>query len=96
MRGVAGVPRPGGRLVVVDFHPLLWTLDDQARWNLSEVITAVLDAGLTLKVFHEHPFINGGKPFPKARPLPGGRWTTPDGVPALPLMYGLAASKPGA
>jgi SAM-dependent methyltransferase len=146
MRGVAEILRPGGRLVVVDFHPLLWTLDDQARfsspyfrdvdyyggdwgvgdyvrdaegalspsgyaegvrdfqnaspsydfhWNLSEVITAVLDAGLTLKVFHEYPFINGGKPFPKARALPGGRWTTPDGVPALPLMYGLAASKPG-
>jgi SAM-dependent methyltransferase len=134
MRGVAGILRPGGRLVVVDYHPLLWTLDDQARfstpyfrdaayygedwgvgdyvrdaegalspsgyaagtpdfenalpsydfrWNLSEIITAMLDAGLTLKVFHEYPFINGGKPFPNARALPGGRWTTPDGVPCF-------------
>ncbi len=30
-RGVAAVLRPGGRLVVVDYHPLVWTLDDQGR-----------------------------------------------------------------
>ncbi len=144
MRGVAGILRSGGRLVVVDFHPLLWTLDAQARfsapyfrdadyyggdwgigdyvrdaagalspsgyvegtpdfanalpsydfrWNLSEVISAALDAGLTLEVLHEYPYVNGGKPFPNARALPGGRWTTPEGVPSLPLMYGLAAAK---
>jgi 2-polyprenyl-3-methyl-5-hydroxy-6-metoxy-1,4-benzoquinol methylase len=31
MRGVASVLQAGGCLVVVDFHPLLWTLDAQAQ-----------------------------------------------------------------
>ncbi|HVA92471.1 MAG TPA: methyltransferase domain-containing protein [Chloroflexota bacterium] len=147
MRGVASILRPGGRLVVVDFHPLLWTLDAQAqlsfpyfrdadyyggkwgvgdyvgdaegalspsgyavgardfqnplpshdfRWNLSEILTGVLDAGLALTVLREYPYLNGAKPFPTARALPGRRWTMPEGLPSLPLMYGLAASKQGA
>ncbi|MGH2344733.1 MAG: class I SAM-dependent methyltransferase, partial [Chloroflexota bacterium] len=144
MRGVASILRPGGRLVIVDFHPMLWTLDAQAqfgfpyfrdadyyggewgvgdyvadaegalspsghlagvrdfqnpfpsydfRWNSSEIINSVLDAGMTLLVFREYPYLNGAKPFPNALPLPGRRWTMPEGLPSLPLMYGLAAAK---
>lgn len=31
-RGVRRVLRPGGRLVVVEFHPLPWIFDDELRW----------------------------------------------------------------
>jgi len=27
-------------------------------------------------------------------PLPGRRWAPPEGVPEMPLMYGVAARKP--
>jgi 2-polyprenyl-3-methyl-5-hydroxy-6-metoxy-1,4-benzoquinol methylase len=30
-RGVASVLQPGGRLVVVDFHPLVWTVDERGQ-----------------------------------------------------------------
>jgi hypothetical protein len=65
------------------------------RWGLGEVVTAVAEAGLALSVLREYPYVNGGKPAPGARDLPGGRWALPEGSPALPLMYGLAARRPG-
>jgi len=143
-RGVAAVLRPGGRLVVVDFHPLVWTLDERGqftfsyfvggapsgggwgvgdyvgdsegamspsghlagvttldnphpsfdfRWNLGEIVTAVLDAGLRLAALREYPYCNGGKVLPAMRALPGRRWAMPADRPPFPLMYGLAASK---
>jgi len=146
-RGVASVLRPGGRLVVVDFHPLIWTLDERGqfaapyfvggapsggewgvgdyvggsegglspsghlegiatldnphpsfgvRWNLGEIVMAVLDAGLQLEVLREYPYCNGSKVLPDLQALPGRRWTMPPNRPAFPLMYGLAARMPGA
>jgi SAM-dependent methyltransferase len=34
-RGVAAVLRPGGRLVVVEFHPFVWMFDEQRRLTYS-------------------------------------------------------------
>jgi hypothetical protein len=63
-------------------------------WAISEVLTALLDAGLVLTAFREYPYMNGARFFENMRALPGGRLALPEGEPDLPLMYGLAARKP--
>lgn len=63
--------------------------------GMSEIIAAVLKAGLGVKDFHEYSYSNGWKPFTDMKPLPGRRWTSPDGKPSIPLMFGLVASKAG-
>jgi SAM-dependent methyltransferase len=146
-RGIAGVLAPGGRFVLVEFHPLIHTMDESMRfvwpysgggepitvaegigdyveqsrealahgseyrdgvvgfvnphptvefaWGLADVVTALLEAGLALEILREYPYMNGWKVFDEMRALPGRRFGTPEGVPDLPLMYGLAARKPG-
>jgi len=140
-RGLAAVLRPGGRFVVVDFHPTgalfdanwrhaypyptggrLLTLDgvgdyvaDSAggltpegfvegvrdfrnpqqchlyQWGLGEIVTALIEAGLTLTALREYPYSNGERHFGEMRELPGRRMVPPPRVPDLPLMYGIAA-----
>jgi SAM-dependent methyltransferase len=60
-------------------------------WGVGEVVSALAEAGLTLRALREYPYVNGERPFARMRPAPGGRWLPPDDVPVLPLMYGLAA-----
>ena len=143
-RGVAGILRPGGRLVVVEFHPFAMIFDEQWQhkypyfgdgkpstwdegigdyvamagtalapsgylegvqsfknphrshewqWGLGDLVTAVLDAGLALTALKEYPYSNGAKQFEGMRELAGKRMVPPDGVPNLPLMYGLVARR---
>lgn len=78
---------------VVDFrnpHP-----SHEFAWGLADVAGALLEAGLALETLREWPYSNGFAPFAGMRPLPGRRWTVPEGVPPLPLMYGLTARAPG-
>jgi hypothetical protein len=42
-------------------------------WGISDVVSALLDAGLRLKIFREYAHINGWSPFPNMRELPGRR-----------------------
>jgi hypothetical protein len=63
-------------------------------WATSEVLNAVLGAGLQLVEVREWPWANGFRPFDKMRELPGGRYAAPAGLPDLPLMFGLVAAKP--
>jgi SAM-dependent methyltransferase len=77
---------------VVDFqnpHPV-----HEFAWNLSEVIMALMGAGLVIDYVHEHDYTNGFKPFNEMKALDGRRWTMPDGKPALPFMYSITAHKP--
>jgi hypothetical protein len=77
---------------VVDFcnpHP-----SHEFAWGLADVVTALLDAGLALEALREWPYSNGFAPYEGMRPLPGRRWAPPQGVPEMPLMYGVAARKP--
>ena len=64
------------------------------RWGLGEVVTALAGAGLRLRVLEEYPYANGERHFCGMRELPGRRLAPPEGVPAVPLMYGLKAEKP--
>jgi hypothetical protein len=59
-------------------------------WPIASVVTALLEAGLRLTALREWTYMNGWKAFDEMKELPGRRWTLPDGVPSLPLMYGLA------
>jgi SAM-dependent methyltransferase len=142
-RDVAGVLTPGGRFVVVDFHPVSnmfdqrWRLvasypsggsilalhgvDDYVgesgggltpsgylggirdfknaqpcylfRWGVGEVVTALADAQLVIEALREYSYVNGERPFEDMRELPGWRMAPPEGRPAIPLMYGIAARK---
>lgn len=140
--GIARVLRPGGRFVLVEFHPMIGMLDEQWQlaysygghlqsfdegigdyvamtgpalapsgylegvqqfrnpypshefnWSLSEVVTALLDAGLALELLREYPFGNGFRPFESMRDLGAGRFTVPEKTPSIPLMYALQVRK---
>jgi hypothetical protein len=63
------------------------------RWGLGEVVSALAGAGLRLVRLEEYPYLNGERQFSGMRELAGRRLVPPEGVPAVPLMYGLAAEK---
>lgn len=63
------------------------------QWGVGEVITALAGAGLSVTALHEYPYTNGERPFARMREEVGRRMFPPPDVPALPLMYGLAAIK---
>ena len=64
------------------------------RWPVSEVIQALIDAGLQLRSFREYPYTNGARMWADMRELPGGRMLPPEHLPSLPLMYSVVAEKP--
>jgi 2-polyprenyl-3-methyl-5-hydroxy-6-metoxy-1,4-benzoquinol methylase len=143
-KDIAGILKPGGRFVLVEFHSLLNTLDwdwsikfdyfnegkpltfdngigdyvamsgaaltpsgyvegvqdfmnphpgHEFNWTVSEVITALIDAGLRLTAFREYPYMNGAKLLSNMRETPGYRMYPPEGMPSLPLMFGVRAEK---
>lgn len=142
--GVAALLAPGGRFVLVEFHPVsnmfdrTWRLaqdypaggrllelpgvDDYVgaaggalspagfaagvaefrnpepcylyQWGLGEVVSALGRAGLLVETLREYPFTNGERPFAAMRELAGRRQAPPADVPAIPLMYGIAARRP--
>ena len=60
-------------------------------WSTSQVIQAIVDAGFRLTRFVEYPYANGFRQGEGMRELDGGRFEPPEGFPAIPLMYGVAA-----
>lgn len=60
-------------------------------WAISEIITAIQEAGLFLEVFKEYPYANGCKLFEQMREAPVHRMFPPEHLPSLPLMYGIVA-----
>ena len=65
------------------------------RWGLGEVVTALAGAGLRIEVLEEYPYSNGERQFAGMRELPERRMVAPEGVPTVPLMYGIRALKKG-
>ena len=58
---------------------------------LSDVITAVLDASLTLELFHEQSYTNA--PWPWTKRGDDGYYRLPDGWKRFPLTYSLRARR---
>ena len=65
------------------------------QWSLGAFTTALLDAGLTLTTLREYPYANGCKLFDQMREGPDNRMYPPEDIPALPLMFGVAARTAG-
>jgi SAM-dependent methyltransferase len=59
--------------------------------SISDVITAVLDAGLRVELFHEQSYTNA--PWPWAERGDDGYYRLPGGWPRFPLTYSLRARK---
>ncbi len=64
------------------------------KWGIGDIVTALLDAGLTLTTLREYPYSNSAH-FPEMRSLGDGRFAPPEHVPPIPLMYAIAARKEG-
>jgi SAM-dependent methyltransferase len=64
------------------------------EWNhgLGEVLSAVLDAGLTIELFHEHDYTLFQR-WPFLEKEGRDTYRMPPGMPSLPLMYSLRARK---
>ncbi len=62
-------------------------------WGLGEVVTALAGAGLGISILEEYAYTNGERSFARMRELRGKRMFPPEGVPALPLMYGIRSEK---
>jgi len=142
-RGIAGVLNPGGRFILVDFHPVVMTFNSQWMhtypyfsaghivtrkmgvtdyvvrckalahsgfvegmkdfqnphrchqfiWGIGEILSTLLEVGLTITTFEEYPYFNGCSVFEGMREGPGKRLFPPDQVPNLPLMYGIVMQK---
>ena len=63
-------------------------------WGLSEIITALLEAGLVIDHCREYDYTSGFRPYEGMREIEGRRWVVPEGVPSVPLMYSITARKP--
>ena len=63
-------------------------------WGLSEIITALLEAGLVIDHCREYDYTSGFRPYDGMREIEGRRWMVPEGVPCVPLMYSITARKP--
>jgi SAM-dependent methyltransferase len=141
-RGVARVLRPGGALVYVEFHPLVWsvgadlklsgddyfseapfvspvgdyvaesgaglgvlpsaapptTVENQVpatsyQHTVGALLQSLIDAGLHLERFAEHPHSNGCRVNPALVLGPDRRYRWPDGSARVPLMFSLRARK---
>ncbi len=66
---------------------------NEFQWTLSEIVSAILDAGLALRSLKEYPYANGARLFKGMEERANGRIYPPADQPSLPLMYGLAAEK---
>ena len=64
------------------------------QWHIGAILTALLEAGLSLEQFHEYPYSNGAQLFEDMHEQPGRRMFPPEHLPTLPLMFSLSAMKP--
>jgi 2-polyprenyl-3-methyl-5-hydroxy-6-metoxy-1,4-benzoquinol methylase len=83
---------PGGTYAAPDAL-LEHTVTYERDHALGDVLSAVLDAGLVLELFHEQSVTN--VPWPWAVRDDDGTYRVPDDGPRFPLTYSLRARRPG-
>lgn len=93
------VARSGDGLVPWGFEEGVAEVPDPSpchyfTWGLSDVIGALLAAGLTLERFEEYPWTNGCVFGDGMRELPGRRFLPPAELPNFPMMFGIRVRKP--
>lgn len=143
--GISRLLKPGGRFVLVEFHPVLWLFDEKLRlsypyggghhipeaggvndyvaqsgkglvpwgyeegvrdfknphpshgfqWGLGDILNPLVRHGLALERLEEYCYANGWNGIEGMREAPGNRYLLPEGVPELPLMFGLSMRKAG-
>ncbi len=144
-RGIAERLAPGGRFVVLEFHPMAWSFDEHFQLRdpyfapsrvfsapvgdyvgksdgvlapsgyvpsdppyenphlahafqhtVADIVTATISAGLVIESVREWPYANGCRVCDALVPSAedSRRFTTPRGVPSVPLMLGLTARRP--
>ena len=132
---VAALLKPGGTFYIREFHPVLWSLDDEDpegrllirhpyfevaeplswdedesytdnpadrrlehtrsyEWNhgLGEIVTALIDAGLTIEYLREFDWCDS-RLLPWFVEIEPGRWALPEGRARLALAYAIRATK---
>lgn len=67
------------------------TTNYEWRHDLSEVLMALLEAGLRIEAIHELPYMDWPA-FPALIPDPRG-WTLPEGLPRIPLNFAIVARR---
>lgn len=58
---------------------------------MSEIVTSLIDGGLTIDFLHEHPYVEF-QAFPQMTKGEDGRWHLPGD--RLPMMFSIRAWKP--
>lgn len=68
----------------------------QFEWShsMGDIINALTSAGLQIEYLHEFPFC-AYQMLPFMEKREDGWWHLPEGMPELPLMFSIKASKPG-
>ena len=145
-QGIAGCLKPGGKFLLVDFHPAFAMFDEEwqlnhdymgglchefesgvgdyvaltgaageidtllpglrdfrnpypgveFQWGIAEVMTALIDAELSLSRLAEYSYCNGFKPMSDMVDLGGRRYAMPAHLPQnVPLMFSLVAECKG-
>jgi 2-polyprenyl-3-methyl-5-hydroxy-6-metoxy-1,4-benzoquinol methylase len=64
----------------------------QYTWGIGEIVTALLEAGLSLDHLKEYSYVNGFKPF-EGMLTAGRRCYFPADQPSIPLMFSIVAHK---
>jgi SAM-dependent methyltransferase len=78
----------GGVQDFVNPHPC-----HEFAWGLGDLVGAFLAAGFRVEQLREYPYSNGARLFENMRELPDRRFGVPEGLPELPLMFGLVVRK---
>lgn len=63
------------------------------NWGVGEVVTAFLNNGFNLRALREYPYSNGLRLFSDMRDIGNERFTMPEGMPMIPMMYGVVAER---